>query len=297
MKGLHIIHVNIRSIFLKIDLLRAWVTYNKPNVITVSETWLTNAIKDNDVQINDYVLYRADRGTRAGGVATYVSSNLCSELVIPNEKPLHFECLFIKIIFHANKHLIIGNIYRPPDAPAESTQCILSTINSIDHLNEIIILGDFNRNYLDRSSAKDRNLFNSANLTQLITEPTRVDPVHLSKSLLDWILVSHPDRIIKSGVLSDCFSDHSIIFCVWKIKLPRLPPKFIKVRQFKNMNNESFICDLIAINWNRFQLIPSVEDAWNFLYTELNKVIDRHAPWMTIKIKGRHLPWINGELI
>ena len=158
-------------------------------------------------------------------------------------------------------------------------------------------MGDFNRNYLDRSSAKDRNLFNSANLTQLITEPTRVDPVHLSKSLLDWILVSHPDRIIKSGVLSDCFSDHSIIFCVWKIKLPRLPPKFIKVRQFKNMNNESFICDLIAINWNRFQLIPSVEDAWNFLYTELNKVIDRHAPWMTIKIKGRHLPWINGELI
>lgn len=191
--------------------------------------------------------------------------------------------------------MIIGNIYRPPNSPSESINNILSTINSLNCFDEIIVLGDFNRNWLDRSSLKERNQFESLNLTQLIREPTRVQGN--SRSLLDWILVTHPDRIVDSGVLSDCFSEHSVIFCIWKIRLPRLPPKIIKVRQFKNMNNDAFIQDLLCINWNRMELIPYVDDAWNFFYTEVLKVIDKHAPWASVKVKGRHLPWIAGDLI
>ncbi len=113
-------------------------------------------------------MYRADRSFRGGGVATYVDANLVSECVIPNVDPVHFDCLFINIILHDNKQLTIGNIYRPPSAPADSTKSILSTINSFDKHNELIILGDFNSNWLDRSSSNDRNLFGSVNLTQLI---------------------------------------------------------------------------------------------------------------------------------
>lgn len=104
--------------------------------------------------------------------------------------------------------------------------CILSTINSLGRHNELIILGDFNSYWLHCSSHKDRNLFDSVHLTQLINEPTRVD--HRSSSLLNWILVSNPDRIVKSGVMSDCLSDHSILFCVWKIKVPRSPPNLLR---------------------------------------------------------------------
>lgn len=62
------------------DLLKAWVSYNKPSVITLSETWLHDGISNNEIHLDDYVLYRADRGSRGGGVATYVSSNLSSKL-------------------------------------------------------------------------------------------------------------------------------------------------------------------------------------------------------------------------
>lgn len=208
--------------------------------------------------------------------AVVVEELSSSELIIASESPMHFECLFVRTCFHQNKRLIIGNIYRPPNSPSESTNNILSTINSLNCFDEIIILGDFNRNWLDRSSLKERNQFESLNLTQLIREPTRVEGN--SRSLLDWILVTHPNRIADSGVLSDCFSDHSVIFCIWKIRLPHLPPKIIKVRQFKNMNNDAFIQDLLCINWNRMELIPYVDDAWNFFYTEVLKVIDKHAP-------------------
>lgn len=294
-KGLFVIHLNIRSLSHKIDLLRAWLVYNKPNVITLSETWLNNNILDEEIKLDGYVLYRADRSTRGGGVATYVSSTLLSELISPKENPVYFECLFVKISFHVNKQLIIGNIYRPPNSPSESIQCIGNTIKSVGSSNEMIILGDFNINWLERSSINDRNYIESLNLTQLISEPTRVD--HRSKSLLDWILVTHSNRITDSGVLSDCFSDHSMVFCVWKIKLLRLPPKVIRVRQSKYFNTDVFIQDLLDINWNRFNLIPFVEDAWNFLYTEVLKVIDKHAPWISIKVKGRHLPWIDADLL
>lgn len=84
---------------------------------------------------------------------------------------------------------------------------------------------------MDTVCNKEKNIFNNLNLTQLITEPTRI--TSRSQSLLDWILVSHPNRFLRSGVMSDCFSDHSIIFCVWKIKVPKLPPKLIKIRQHK----------------------------------------------------------------
>ena len=145
-KGLFVIHLNIRSLPHKIDLLRAWLVYNKPSVITLSETWLNKIISDDEIKLDGYVVYRADRDAHGGGVATYVSSNLFSEHVIPKENPVHFECLFAKISFHVNKQLIIGNIYRPPNSPSESINCIGTTIKSADNSNEMIILGDFNIN-------------------------------------------------------------------------------------------------------------------------------------------------------
>lgn len=100
-------------------------------------------------------------------------------------------------------------------------------------------------------------MVHDANLTQIITEATRVSSN--SKSLIDWILVSHPNRILTSGVLSDCFSDHSIIYCIWKIAAPHLSPKYIKeTTLFKNC---LFINDSLRINWDRVHLIPNVQSA------------------------------------
>lgn len=141
-KGLKIIHLNIRSIVSKIDLLRAWVTLYKPNIITVSETWLHESITDDEIEIDNFVLYRADRSSRGGGVATSVAANLASNHICPSVEPVNFECLFVSIIFNENKHLTIGNIYRPPSAPVDSTLSFLSTINSLERHNELIILGD-----------------------------------------------------------------------------------------------------------------------------------------------------------
>lgn len=227
--------------------MRVWVLLNKPNIITISETWSHSGTSDSQINIDDYVLYRQDRGSNRGGVATYVSRNLTAERIYPTVEPVNFESFSVKIVLQNNKNIIVTNIYRPPSEPADSMKNIIATVTSFKNKSEMIILGDFNSNWLHRSSSKDKSLVASANLTQLITEPTRVS--QRSSTLIDWILVTNPDRIVSSGVLSDSFSDHSIVFCVWKIKVPKLPPKYINVRQTKNMNADLFLNDLSNINW------------------------------------------------
>ena len=54
-KGFKIVHANIRSLLPKIDLFRAWVEDRKPNIITLSETWLTNSISDKEIALQNYV--------------------------------------------------------------------------------------------------------------------------------------------------------------------------------------------------------------------------------------------------
>lgn len=93
-KGLYAIHVNIRSLFPKIYQLRAWLAYNNPDIITLSETWLSEGTTDSSLKIGNFKLYRADRGSRGGGVATYVAANMKSRLISPKVKPELFEGFF-----------------------------------------------------------------------------------------------------------------------------------------------------------------------------------------------------------
>lgn len=107
-----------------------------------------------------------------------------------------------------------------------------------------------------------------------------------TSSLLDGILVTKPERVTKSGVKSDCLSDN--LTGKLKSQVLRL---IIRLREGK-----TYECRLF-INWDRFQLIPFVDDAWNLFYPEVTKIIDNHAFMKANRVKGRHLPWISRHLL
>ena len=70
---------NAQSVFYKMDELRATTFATKPNVVCVTESWLTPEIDDCLIQIDGYVSFRNDRQDdpydfrRGGGTVTYVS--------------------------------------------------------------------------------------------------------------------------------------------------------------------------------------------------------------------------------
>ena len=47
---------------------------------TLSETFLNNRISEDDVEIDDYYLYREDRPSRGGGIAMYIEDDLHREM-------------------------------------------------------------------------------------------------------------------------------------------------------------------------------------------------------------------------
>ena len=84
-KGLHLLHLNIRSLFCKnkFDMFKQQMTDSGIDVIGLSETWLKNGMHSNFVNINGYNLLRLDRNwsengqlKKGGGVCLYVEDNI-----------------------------------------------------------------------------------------------------------------------------------------------------------------------------------------------------------------------------
>lgn len=78
--GLSFMHLNAQSLFPKINEMQLMVENVRPDLLCISETWLTPSIKDMMVNISDYIIVRHDRAThrRGGGLATYIKSNVLS---------------------------------------------------------------------------------------------------------------------------------------------------------------------------------------------------------------------------
>lgn len=74
-KGLHFIHINIRSLTSKISELKIIANNSSASVIAISETWLDSSVTDAEININGYTVIRADRNREGGGVCMYINPN------------------------------------------------------------------------------------------------------------------------------------------------------------------------------------------------------------------------------
>ena len=96
-KGLKMVHCNVRSMIKKIDQIRLMVEGSEVDVLTLSETWLRRHLASGLVDIEGYRAFRQDRyikagrGGRGGGLISYVGNKYAEscesiyELNISNE--------------------------------------------------------------------------------------------------------------------------------------------------------------------------------------------------------------------
>ena len=78
-KGLHLIHLNIKSLLPKIDELCNIAKCSNAVVTGITETKLDNTVYDSEVtiELERYSIVRNDRNRKGGGVACYIRSNIC----------------------------------------------------------------------------------------------------------------------------------------------------------------------------------------------------------------------------
>lgn len=158
---------------------------------------------------------------------------------------------------------MFGAIYRPPNADASNfTASIKEILNTLlEEGTEIILLGDFNFDYISPSAATKifQRTTNLYNLKQLITEPTRI--TEHTRTQIDLFFTSRPELYV-AGVLPVGFSDHSAIFGVRKLhRVPLPPPRIVTARNYRRYDPALFSESLNSIPWDKLDLEQNPNEA------------------------------------
>ena len=133
----------------KIDALKCYIDQKCQSnswvpFMSINETWLKPYIKDAQISIPSYNIFRADRNVRTrGGSLLYVHED------IPITNYEIFDDRFCQaIICTSSRNIILASVYRPPHAPLKSFCDMVNFLqnyllsNSNDY--QIIITGDLN---------------------------------------------------------------------------------------------------------------------------------------------------------
>ena len=65
--GLGFIHLNVRSLVPKMDMIKIWANTTNTDIMVLSETWLKKSVLDESISIEGYKVYRTDRVGKGGG--------------------------------------------------------------------------------------------------------------------------------------------------------------------------------------------------------------------------------------
>jgi len=108
-------YTNARNLINKMDQLEAWVHDIKPDIIGVTESWLTSAVLDSELALEGYDLFRKDRPVDrvGGGVLLCVKSELhAAQYELSAEFPEQVWCYFSDA---NNIKCYVGVCYRTPN--------------------------------------------------------------------------------------------------------------------------------------------------------------------------------------
>ena len=111
--------------------------------------------------------------------------------------------------------------------------------------------------------------------------------VCLSVYLSTYIPIYHfitnkKENVINSGVYPLSISNHSFIYAIRKIGIPRGNPRVIESRKFKSFDESAFILDLKNVDWPSVTAAVDANDFWAMWKDRFLLIIDKHAPRRTI---------------
>lgn len=297
--GFKLGHLNVRSLYPKIDQLDHVIHKGEYDIFAISETWLTDSHHDSELKVNGYNIFRKDRlGSRGGGVCLYIKDDLefklRDDLTFQNVEALWGEITVGKLT------TLVCVIYRSPSQSVGYYESILDMLEkaAASQLN-MIILGDLNFHYtLDENMCKNpiHYIEQSFGMQQLITDVTRNCGDH--SSTIDVILTTMPDAHCSSGVKQVTLSDHYLVYTNVSLNYNSRSNqhKEITFRDYKHFSVDDFVADIN--NQSVFdENLSHDEVTWETWKTVFLEICDKHAPFKRARVKNRSNPWITKEVV
>ena len=310
-KGLHLSHLNIRSLYNKLDITRQTISSSDTSIIALSETWLNPKITTKMIEIPGYNCTSLDKSwlengnvKKGGGVCCYIKNSICysaTDYDNLNKSTRDIEICWVSLNIPLCRKIVVGIVYRPPQGNVNTFCDTLDEHVEFIQENsptstELFILGDCNINYFLKNTHDMRELkwFEQKNsLTQRITQVTRFSNTNSCIGLI----FTNSNYISNSGTLDVNLSVHELIFLTRKkIKTKNTPTTF-NGRSYINFSEPALKNSLKDINWENLYNMSKVNDAWKLIKENILLVIDQMCPTKAIRIKKFKDLWISQEIL
>ena len=273
----------------------------------MTETWISNdPSKSNRVVIEcaerGYTLHQIPRssGRRGGGVGVMLNNSIkLTTRLMPVYAAESFESMELIItIVSISIRLVI--IYRMP--PSKENKIKRSSfitefadyVEKLSCLNcRLIIVGDFNINWLDNNDSERKQFYM---LLQTFGLVQRIDlPTYQNGHLLDYIITRESGDFASNFRVSNKISDHMALQVSLACQRQHPERKEIYVRSLRRIDKDALSAGLSAICVNHeCSNVDIVVSQYN---EDLSKLLDKHAPQKKIQIVDRPLnDWMNDDI-
>ena len=312
-KGLHFIHLNVRSILSKgtFENLKTQVMNSKAHVITLSETWLIEKCDTKMINIPGYNFIRFDRRwsengksiKKGGGLGMYIKNGLdfCESIFNKNNiSNSDIEMHWVDIKVKNMKKIIIINVYRPPTGKCSNfCKTIYDTVTNskIKDNTDIFIMGDMNIDILDPKSPSKKELENTMRKIGLININKNFTRYSKNKNSCIDLIFSNSECIDSHGLLDWNISDHMGVFVTRKRKSIINKKINFEGRSYRNYIKEDYQWSLINENWDDLYKLDNVNEAWNFIKNIISSKLDNMCPIKNFKVNEHRDEWISNELL
>ena len=299
---LHVIYYNVRSLFPKIDELRAVCETSKPDIVCIVETWLDHNITDNEVAIQDYQLFRLDRNRHGGGIALFVHFSLSCHILLTGG-PFELEFISLSVLSQSSLCKFCTCLfYRPPSSPVYIFDNLCTTLQILNPavFRNFLLLGDFNVDVCNQTSylySHINDIMLSFSLTQIVTSPTRISPSGNS-SLIDLAMVSNTEHLKQCTLIPPLSTFDHLGLCItlqWKVHRAATS-KSKRIWLYKH-GNFDMACRLIdGTDWDSILVgndIDLVTQTWTDKFLS---IMEQCIPHRVLR-KRRNLPWLTKSIV
>ncbi len=258
------------------------MTKRNIDILCISETWLLPQIPDNYIHIPGYKVYRCDK-SYGGGACVYVKVSLTTKIFTSDDdRPDGVEDVWLSIQCRKIPFVIVGIVYRHPNASQQFFEYLNNTLRNICIRNKCMyMLGDLyddlftNRNKLS-------SIIRMNKLHQVIDKPTRVTPQ--TATLRDVIVTNRSDTIIHKDVMPSVIADHDLITATINISKPK---RAVTTKTFRHMGaySKDAFCNAISSyssELSNIYLTDDIDTQVNILCRQYLLAVLMNAPLLPV---------------
>ena len=265
------------------------------DIITISETFLSDN-SSVDLNLPGYqTVIRRDRPTFGGGLAVYIKDNLIYRRRIDLEST-SLENIWIEVSTREGK-LLICTIYRPPNSNAfwDDFELNIEMVKETCRKSNLIIMGDINADLNTSNGKKLLDICQSQNLSHHINEPTRITDT--TASCLDQILTNIPSLVTSTSVEAPiCNNDHCTVGINVAFNIPKERNFFRHIWLYEKCDISGFRNALLSFNWDTCFSNKSVNEAAGMWTEAFLNIARTFIPNRVVLIRKNDLPWYSAEL-